>query len=309
MSASTSLRTPRRQFLQSAAAFGAGLAAAKLGSAAELHRPFKISLGEWSFHRALFSKRLHHLDVANVASEECGINALEYSAQFFMDKAENRKYLSELKQRALDAAVEPVLITVDDQGDIGDSDALRRLAAVEKHYKWVLAGHSLGCHSIRVNAFSDEKLSAGEQGKLVADGLRRLAEFAAPMNVNVLVENHGRLSSNAKWLTQVVKDVGLPNCGTLPDFGNFGTEPGLASDRYQGVAEMMPFAKGVSAKSYAFDAQGNETTIDYRKMLKIVRQSEFDGYLGIEHEGDSLSELDGVRATKRLIEAIGGEQA
>lgn len=270
---------------------------------------FKISLAEWSLHRALFGKELNHFDVAKLAKREFGINALEYSAQFFMDKAEDKTYLRELKQRADNEAVKAVLITVDERGRIGDPDEKLRMEAVETHHKWVEAAKFLGCETIRVNAFSDETLSDDEQAKLVVDGLRPLVEFGATHDINVIVENHGGLSSNGKWLAKVVKEVNLPTCGTLPDFGNFPAQPGAADLRYQGVADMMPFAKAVSAKSYDFDAQGNETTIDYRKMLKIVLDADFHGYLGIEYEGPKLSEHDGILATKKLLETIHREMA
>ncbi len=275
--------------------------------AAETKPLFKISLGEWAFHRALFSKSMKHFDVAKVSKEECGIDALEYSAQFFMDKADDMAYLRELKKRATDHGVTPVLITVDSQGNIGDPDEKRRLQAVLNHRKWVEAAKFLGCHSIRVNAISDEKLSADEQAKLVIDGLRRLVEFGAQQGMNVIVENHGGLSANGKWMVKIMKGVNLPTTGTLPDFGNFPKSGPGAYDRYLGVAEMMPYAKGVSAKSYGFDAEGNETTIDYRRMVKIVVDAGYHSYLGIEYEGDKMSEIEGVRATKKLLESIRSE--
>jgi len=275
--------------------------------AAETKPLFKISLGEWAFHRALFGKSMKHFEVAKVSKEECGIDALEYSAQFFMDKADDMGYLRELKKRATDHGVKPVLITVDSQGNIGDPDEKRRLQAVNNHHKWVEAAKFLGCHSIRVNAISDEKLSPDEQAKLVIDGLRRLVEFGAQQGVNVIVENHGGLSANGKWMVKVMKGVNLPTTGTLPDFGNFPKSGPGAYDRYLGVAEMMPYAKGVSAKSYGFDAEGNETTIDYRRMVKIVVDAGYHSYLGIEYEGDKMSEIEGVRATKKLLETIRNE--
>jgi sugar phosphate isomerase/epimerase len=261
-------------------------------------------LGEWAFHRALFGKTMKHFDVAKVTKEECGIDAIEYSAQFFMDKPEDMDYLRELKKRAADNGVKPVLITVDSQGNIGDPNEKLRLQAVNNHHKWVDAAKFLGCHSIRVNALSDEKLSPDEQAKLVIDGLHRLVEFGAQRGMNVIVENHGGLSANGKWMVKVIKGVNLPTTGTLPDFGNFPTTGPGAYDRYLGVAEMMPYAKGVSAKSYGFDAKGNETTIDYPRMVKIVVDAGYHGYLGIEYEGDKMSEIEGVRATKKLLEKI-----
>lgn len=303
----------RRGFLQTTAQALAGAAsltqAGRWAIAAPAEQLFKISLGEWAFHKALFGKEMKHFDVAQVCKEKCGINAIEYSAQFFMDKPEDRDYLRELKKRAADNGVTPVLITVDNQGNIGDPDEKKRLQAVTNHHKWVEAAKTLGCQTIRVNAFSDEKLPPEEQAKLVADGLRRLVEFGAERKINVIIENHGGLSSNGKWVVSVMKAVDLPTCGTLPDFGNFPKEPGKSYDRYQGVEEMMPYAKGVSAKSYGFDANGNETTIDYHRMMKIVVAAGYHGYLGIEFEGDKLSELDGVLATKRLLEKTRTELA
>ena len=303
----------RREFLKAttvAIAGGASLNALVAHAlAAETTPLFKMSLGEWAFHRALFDGTMKHFDVAKVTKEDCGIDAIEYSAQFFMDKSEDKEYLSELKRRAADHGVKAVLITVDSQGNLGDPDAKQRLKAAQNHHKWVEAAKFLGCHSIRVNAISDEKLSDDEQAKLVIDGLRPLVEFGGKRDINVIVENHGGLSSNGKWMVRVIQGIDLPSCGTLPDFGNFSSQPGKSYDRYLGVTEMMPFAKGVSAKSYAFDSHGNETTIDYRKMLKIVLDSGYNGYLGIEYEGDKLSELDGVLATKKLLETIRTELA
>jgi sugar phosphate isomerase/epimerase len=307
------LSSTRREFLKSTTAAVAGSAllncAPRLALAAETKPLFTISLGEWAFHRALFGKTMKHFDVAKVSKEECGIGALEYSAQFFMDKAEDMDYLRELKKRAADNGVKPVLITVDSQGNIGDPNEKLRLKAVENHHKWVDAAKFLGCHSIRVNALSDEKLIPDEQAKLVIDGLRRLVDFGSQRGMNVIVENHGGLSANGKWMVKVMKGVDSPATGTLPDFGNFPTKGPGAYDRYLGVTEMMPYAKGVSAKSYGFDAKGNETTIDYPRMVKIVVDSGYHGYLGIEYEGDKMSEIEGVRATKKLLETIRNELA
>jgi sugar phosphate isomerase/epimerase len=196
---------------------------------------------------------------------------------------------------------------IDGEGALGDADEAKRTKAVENHYRWVEAAKTLGCHSIRVNAQS--KGTPEEQSKLAADGLRRLSEFAASHQLNVLVENHGGLSSNGAWLAAVIKEVGLPNCGTLPDFGNFKLSKTETYDRYQGVAELMPSAKAVSAKSYDFDSQGNDTQIDYRRMMKIVLDAGYHGFVGIEYEGKQLSEPEGIRATKKLLERVRQELA
>ncbi|QEG41073.1 sugar phosphate isomerase/epimerase family protein [Roseimaritima ulvae] len=267
--------------------------------------PFKISLAEWSLHRTLRSGKLDNLDFAKTAKQEFGIEAIEYVNQFFKDKAEDKKYLSELKQRADDQGVKSLLIMCDGEGRLGDADEGKRKQAVENHHKWVRAAKFLGCHSIRVNAGSSG--SYEEQQKRAADGLRALSEYAQPLGMNVIVENHGGLSSNGKWLASVIKSVGLDNCGTLPDFGNFtisrGKEPEVY-DRYQGVDELMPYAKAVSAKTHDFDDQGNEIHTDYEKMMDIVLSHGYHGYVGIEYEGGKVSESEGIKKSKALLDRI-----
>lgn len=271
---------------------------------AEGKRPFMISLAEWSLHRTLFAKKLDHLDFPRAAKQDYGIEAIELVNQFFKDKARDQAYLAEFKRRAEAAAVKILLIMVDGEGALGDPDTAKRKQAVENHHKWVEAAKYFNCHSIRVNAETGGIGSPEEQMDRAAEGLRQLAQFAGKHGLNVIVENHGGLSSNGRWLAGVMKRVNLPNCGTLPDFGNFQVREGEVYDRYQGVAEMMPFAKAVSAKSHDFDEHGNEVNTDYPRMLKIVLDAGYRGYVGIEYEGERLSEPEGIRATKALLERI-----
>ncbi|MBK1441950.1 sugar phosphate isomerase/epimerase [Parapedobacter sp. ISTM3] len=259
---------------------------------------FEISLAEWSLHRTLFAKKLDNLDFPETAAKTFGIHAVEYVNQFFKDKANDKAYLSDLLQRAKDHGVKNVLIMVDGEGALGAPDDKERLQAVENHFKWVEAAKFLGCHAIRVNAAG--KGTSDEVKTAAIDGLGRLSEFAAPHGISVIVENHGGISSHGDWLSAVLQEVGKENCGSLPDFGNF-----YEYDRYQGVQDLMPFAKGVSAKALTFDKQGNEANIDYRKMLQIVKDAGYQGYIGIEYEGKELSEEEGIKATKRLLERVG----
>jgi sugar phosphate isomerase/epimerase len=219
--------------------------------------------------------------------------------QFFKDKAKDAAYLAEMKKRADDNGVRSVLIMCDGEGALGDPDAAKRQTAVENHYRWVEAAKFLGCHSIRVNA--ESRGTWDEQRDRAADGLRRLAEFGDTHGINVIVENHGGLSSNGQWLAATIRQAAHPRCGTLPDFGNFRISANEEYDRYKGVAELMPFAKGVSAKSNDFDEKGNETRTDYGRMLKIVLDAGYTGFIGIEYEGERLPEADGVRATQALL--------
>ena len=295
--------TSRRSFLGAAAAVAAALSGSSV-LAAEAGK-FQISLAEWSLHKTLFAGKLNNLDFAATAKQEFGIEAVEYVNQFFKDKAQDAAYLADLKKRAADVGVKILLIMIDGEGNLGDPSLSKRMKAVENHYRWVEAAKTLGCHSIRVNAGSAG--SYEEQMHRAADGLRALSEFAAQHGLNVIVENHGGLSSNGAWLSSVMKLVNLKNCGTLPDFGNFRIQGEEWYDRYKGVEELMPFAKAVSAKSHDFDEAGNETKTDYLKMMKIVLAAGYAGYVGIEYEGSKLDEYAGVRATKTLIERVRGE--
>lgn len=296
---------------------------------------YKISLAQWSLHRAFLGRgffgrlnqraesradratvlknnlpsfmmgELDPLDFPVVARRDFEIGAVEYVNTFYLDKVDSGSYWRELKNRADGEGVKSLLIMCNFEGELGDPDRQKRLTAVENHLKWVEIAKFLGCHAIRVNARSSG--SAEAQRGFAADGLGRLADLAAQYGLNVLVENHGGISSNAQWLASLIKSLNRANVGTLPDFGNFKLEDGSFYDPYQGVRELMPYAKAVSAKSHDFDAAGNETKLDYARLLQIVADHHFDGYVGIEYEGNRLSEREGILATRNLIMSIRGQ--
>ncbi|MCG2461930.1 sugar phosphate isomerase/epimerase [Flavobacteriaceae bacterium F89] len=275
----------------------------------------KISLAQWSLHRALVKGKIKAVDFAQIALNSYGIGAIEYVNQFYVDTATSSKFWSEMRNRAENEGVKSQLIMVDNEGNLGSTNAADRKIAVENHYKWIHAAKILGCHSIRVNAFG--KGTKEELHGALVDGLGSLAEYGGKENINVLVENHGFHTSDGKFMVGILNEVNNPYLGTLPDFGNWclnaewgSTQNNKCTDSYdpcEGVTEFLPFAKGVSAKSYAFDSKGNETVIDYKKMLKIVKDSGFDGYIGIEFEGENMDEPDGIRTTKALIERVWSE--
>jgi len=301
----------RRDFLKQSAALagaaalapGATSAAARTTPAAPVQTPlFRISLAQWSLHRTINAKQLDHLDFAKVTRQEFGLEAVEYVNSFFKDKARDAAYLAEMNRRASDEGVYQHLIMCDGEGRLGDPDPARRAQAVENHRKWLDAARTLGCATIRVNAASEGSFE--EQQKLAADGLAALTALADPLKLNVVVENHGGLSSNGQWLAGVMKMVGHPRCGTLPDFGNF-----YEYDRYQGVQDLMPFAKAVSAKSHDFDEAGNESTKDYRRLMKTVIDAGFRSWVGIEYEGSKLPEREGILRTRQLLERVRTEMS
>ncbi len=300
--------TSRRFFLQSslAAALAPALRAAD-GAKAPL---FKISLAQWSLHKTLFKGDMKNTEFPVKAKREFGIEGIEWVNSFWKDKARDQAYLAELKKICEGEGVTSVLIMCDGEGALGDPDNAGREKAVENHVKWLEAAKFLGCHSIRVNANTGGKGSREEQAARAAEGLAKLCDLAAPMELNVIVENHGQLSSDGAWLASVIKATSKKNAGTLPDFGNFNVGPGEEYDRYKGTDELMPFAKGVSAKSHDFDDKGNEKRTDYRKMLDIcVKKHKWAGWIGVEYEGGKLSEPDGIKATKALLEKIRAEMS
>ncbi len=296
---------------------------------------FEISLAQWSLHKSFFGKSFDQgwqkfaemmqkdpesvlqgdikpIDFPVIAKNTYGVDAVEYVNQFFKNKAEDMQYLSDLKGRADGEGVRNVLIMIDGEGQLGNSDEAARIQAVENHYKWVDAAKYLGCHAIRVNAGGNG--SRQEVAAAATDGLGRLTEYGAQNEIKIIVENHGGYSSDGSWLAGVIGAVNSPYCGTLPDLGNFCIERnyetgecGKEYDKYKGTEELMPFAKGVSAKTHAFDENGNESNIDYTRMLNIIKDSGFSGFIGIEYEGQQLSEEEGIKATKSLLERVGKE--
>lgn len=306
----------RRLFVkQSLLGAGALLVKPSLFAAAKT-QGLEISLAEWSLHRALKAGEIDHLDFPSIAKKEFGINAVEYVNGFFggskmnfKEAAKNTDYLNELLKRSKDAGVVNHLIMVDDEGSLAIPDKKERTTAIDNHKKWIEAAKFLGCKTVRVNLHGkgepDEKKNAS------VESLSKLGEFAKPMELNVVVENHGSDSSNGKWMASVMKQVNMPNVGTLPDFGNFcishpwgTTQDGCDElyDRYLGMKELLPYAKGVSAKSYDFDANGEQPMMDYKRLISLVQSSGFQGYIGIEFEGNTQPEKEGIAKTKKLLE-------
>lgn len=310
----------RRSFIKNTGLTGLGitLAAPSLAGwiAEDINKPFfKLSLAQWSLHKSILESRsLSAMDFAQKA-RSLGFEAVEYVNQLYTAELEKQsldKLITGLKKRSKDEGVKNVLIMIDNEGELAALNKTDRDKAIGKHSKWVDAAHEMGCHAIRVNLFgtgAEHDFSIWKETS--TDGLGRLAAYAAKSNINVIVENHGGLSSDADKLTEVIKAINLKNCGTLPDFGNFcvkregGERWGAPCideyDKYKGVLELMPFAHGVSAKTFDFDTKGNETTIDYAKMLKIVKDAGYTGHIGVEYEGSRLNEDDGIKATRDLL--------
>ncbi|WP_026838226.1 sugar phosphate isomerase/epimerase family protein [Gillisia sp. JM1] len=278
---------------------------------------FKISLAQWSLSKPIIEGEMDPMNFAQKA-HEMGFSGIEYVSGLYASKVEEmglQTVLDTLKARSEQYNVENVLIMIDGEGDLAVSDKAERNKAVENHKKWVDAAQFLDSHSIRVNLFGSNDAGIWKSNSI--DGLKKLGEYASTKGINVLVENHGYLSSNAKLLVEVMEGVNLPNVGTLPDFGNFclKREGGERWDakcteeypRYQGIEEMMPFAKAVSAKSYNFNEEGQETSMDFQKILKIVKDAGYKGYIGVEYEGQVLTAEEGIIATKKLLIAEGSK--
>lgn len=299
----------RRAFLRAAASTVAALGAlpggtvpvAQAQEAGSRALPFKRSLSQRSLHEEFAAARLDPLDFPRVASG-LGIDAVDLVSEFYQKKLKDRAYLSELKRRAAGEGVWNLLILVDGEGELGAPDEKGRRRAVDNHRKWVEAAAFLGCHAICVQAASHG--NEDDQVAWVSDGLRRLCRFSAPLGIDVLVENRAGFSANGSWLVEVLNAVGHPRCGSRPSFGNFKLADGREYDRYQGVRELMPFARAVSATAHDFDDRGEETGTNYARMLKIVLDAGYRGYVSVEYEGKRLSEQAGIARAQQLLERV-----
>lgn len=314
----------RREFVRGAVAGGAvlGIGGRSVGGALLVDEPsgepkagkigdYKVSLAQWSLHKRLFADPAKtaemNLEFPKMAREEFGIEGVEFVNQFFKEKPKDEAYLKELKKRINEYKVTPVLIMIDGEGDLSSAEKGERDKAVENHKRWVDAAAALGCHAIRVNTgenYSPTNLEAA------VDGCSRLTEYGKSNGIAIICENHGGPSSDPDSLVALMKGVNMPEFGTLPDFGNFpkNEDGSYKIDVYEAIARMMPFAHGVSAKSYDFGPDGMETALDYPRLMKIVTDAGYKGFVGIEYEGGRLSEPDGIRATKGLLEKLRGAE-
>jgi len=298
----------RRTFIRSSIIGASALAATPLIARTAQQKALQISLAQWSLHRSFNDGILDPVDFASIAREKYKIDAVEFVNGFYHDKATDEMFWNKMKARSADAGVKNLVLMVDDEGDLGSASEKKRLESVENHYKWVHAAKLMGCHTMRVNAFGDADREIFRMA--IMDAMSRLADYAAESGINIVIENHGLFSSDAALIAEIIKEVNRPNFGSFPDFGNWclsakwGTTQGDCDkvyDRYQGVAELLPYAKALSAKSYNFNEEGEDTKIDYYKMMKIVKESDYNGYIGIEYEGMEKSEHEGILITKELM--------
>jgi len=278
---------------------------------------FKLSLAQWSIHRAIREQGVSPYDFAKLA-KGWGFEGLEYVNQLYTDVTKSEQpeeamqnFIARSNEEAAKYGLQNLLIMIDGEGDLSSSDEEKRIQAIENHKKWIVAANSMNCHSVRLNLYGENDPALWKQNSIAS--LTALATFAQPYNINIMVENHGSLTSQADLLMEAINGTGMANCGTLPDFGNFCIERGpnyscvKEYDRYKGTTEMMPKAFGVSAKSHDFDAAGNETNTDYMRMLKIVKDAGYSGYIGVEYEGNTLSEEEGIIATRDLLLKVGAQ--
>jgi sugar phosphate isomerase/epimerase len=329
------MKSSRRTFIKTSSI---GIAAAGIASATpsilkagviKKEMPFKLALSQFSLASQFWTKQLDPLDFPRKTIETFGITGLDYCSMFFADKAKDTSFLNELKKRSMDNGCYNLRIMVDGEGVLGDLNKDVRTKAIENHYKWIDAAATLGCAMIRVNV-EGEGGDPKEVSKAAIESLNTLIDYGKKVNVDVIVENHIGISCNGAWLADVMKELNNPHCGTLADFGNFcinRTKPPTNDiagwmqtkcleeyNRYKGITELMPYAKGVHAKTHVFDANGNDTETDFAKMFKIITDSGFKGWVSVEYEGglfkmytkdDKYLDNDaGVLATKKLIEKV-----
>ena len=327
----------RRNFIQTtiAASLGIPLMGSNLISDSLLNdQNIKISLQCYSFASSLFTKKMNIIDFPKIVREDFNIDAAEYWNRPMVEKRRDSNFIRELNKRTNDYGLENTFMLVDlinfqtgESKSLCSRDKIERNFAIEEHKEWIEFSKAIGCKGIRVNLWSDN-MTRSEVKSISQDSLGELLEFSNKINMSIVIENHGGYTSDAKWLIDLIKSINHPKLGTLPDFGtrNFcikrapKTESGIFGsqcvdqyDKYKGVKEMLPYAKGISAKSHTFNNDGEEMSTDYKKMINLIKASGFNDYIAIEYEGaimalyakgnsKFLSSHEGILATKKLIE-------
>ena len=289
----------RRSFFQSLGILplAAGIPQGAIAQTAK----FKISLAQWSLHKAIQSRMITNLDFPRVAREQFGIEGLEFVNQLW--EAPTEAYVRRLKNNMKQTGTTAVLIMCDGEGTMGHSDKATRMKAAENHYKWIDITAELGGTAIRTNMYPEKQPQTDTEVNsflgYCSESFAQLCEYGQKAKVNVIIENHGGISSNPDVVVRLMKMVKQPNFGTLPDFGNFPE----TTDKYAAVEKLMPYAKGVSFKCHDFDAKtGNETRMDMDRMMKIVADAGWRSWVGIEYEGSRMTEFEGIQAAKRYLD-------
>jgi len=334
----------RREFIENSIKSSIGLSlAATLPSSLFLYscKPekkefnLKISLQVYSFAPLMMAGKFDLKDFPEMVRNTYQLDGAEYWSIAFTGRENNEAFLKELKQKSDDNGVNNTIILVDDINiltmesgpSLASLSSEERSRAIDFHKIWVDTAAKIDCHSIRINLKSNDG-TAEEVQEVCSESISKLIEYSSQSNISVVLENHGGLTGNGKWLSGLIKNINNEFVGSLPDFGDFNfcqtrgdlnfanvdRECEMKYDKYLGVEELIPYAKGISAKSHDFDKNGSETKTDYKRMMEIIKNSDFSGYISIEYEGAMLSMLlnrdsylsshDGILATKSLLEKL-----
>ena len=323
----------RRKFLKNTfSVFSTTLLAPNLFAKKIDKSKMDIGLQMYSFAPLIMQGKFDLLGFPDLVKNTYGINGAEYWSIPFMGRENDKDFLNDLKRRSDDIGVDNLIILVDDIDiktmqsgpSLASSNKNDRDTAIDYHKKWVDVAKNIGCHSIRINLRSEEE---NDQKILEnsSESISKLIEFSKQDNISIVIENHGGITGDADWLVSLMKNVDSKHLGTLPDFGtyNFCIKRGNLNfqslsencedqyDKYLGVKKLMPYAKGVSAKSHEFDKDGEELSTNYSRMIKIISESNYKGYITIEYEGAMkgmfggegtyLNPHEGILATKKLI--------
>lgn len=318
----------RREFVTGLGLAGAAAVTGNLPSAETAPikpQPFTIGLSQWAFHRAIFGdardhyrtfiKNLHSDPDSVLAGEmdprdivwrarELDVGVVDLVNILWFGHGEDKPWLNDFKTRARDANVTFGVLMCDQLARSGAADAKERRQSVEDHTRWMETAAELGCPFLRINPYGEGTYL--EQCQRSAETLHALAERSADYGLEVIVENHGHPGSNGAWLAMLIEMANHSRVGTYTDLDNFfmggwDLNPERRYDRHQGLLDLAPYTKAISAKTHDFDPDGEETTIDYHACLKILIDSGFSGLVSAEFEGNRVDETEGSKLTVELL--------
>jgi sugar phosphate isomerase/epimerase len=272
---------------------------------------FKFSIASFSFHRTLAAGKQDMfryiadskaLGAAQLDPWNAHLSAIKdedsvirggrdpENAQF---SAQSDDYLAQVKAAANEAGLPFGCLAVDGAHTY-EPEAEKRRANRAAAYRWLEVAEKLGARQVRIDAGGPEDMP-DEIFEIIVTGYQDIIQRANDKGIEVLVENHWgptTIPANVVRLLAAVDGLGL-----LFDSNNWA-----AGMQQQGWEMCAPYARSVHIKTFEFDENGSDPTVDIPKVVRMLVAAGFDDVWGIESVPRDGDEYGAIQKTAALIE-------